>query len=247
MIAVVITCAVVVAALVVANLRLRSRIDVVTDLGRVVADERDAARAEAATAVDAAALARKQRDEALERGHRSRRDAAEVANRLSAESAARAALESELGELRAAVDEPRGPDELAEVLWGLSLRQAEVTWRVSVAVDREVASPLADADDPFRTAIEIEVDAAREEAGADIELSWVGTADVGHAHAVVALAVVRDVVHAVGTTADRTTLVVSRLGDAVELVVDSFDAEGRPVAVPLPDGLESAPGRVRIV
>ncbi|WP_436795403.1 hypothetical protein [Actinospongicola halichondriae] len=246
MIAVVITCVVVIAALVVANLRLRSHVEAVTDLGRVTADERDAARAEAAVAADDATLARKQRDEALERGHRSRRDAAEVANRLSAETGARASLETELEVVRGELEEMRSAAALVDVLWNLSVRQAESTWRVSVAVDRDAVSPFVQTRDAFRTAVEIEVDAAREEAGADLELSWDGDAPVPTAHALLALAVVRDVVNALGTTTARTMLTVRRLDDAVEVAVGAVDGDGQVVAVPFPAGLETSPGTVRV-
>lgn len=248
MLVVVITCVVVIAALVVANLRQRTRMQELEALARDTADERAAADARAAAAETAMLAAEHARDEAIERVQRSRRDAAEVANRLSAETAARAELESELDSVRqdlaAALD--AGNDGTLEQLWQLSLRRVEQTWRLSVAVDPSSPSPLDDSDDPFRTAVEIEVDAAREEAGAVIETEWSGDAPVPVSRATVGLALVRDVVDSLGTSAERTTLTLSRGVDALELTVDAVDADGRQMPVSLPADLETSPGTARI-
>ncbi len=249
MIVVVVTCVVVIVAMVIANLRLRTRADELEDLARSTADERDAARADAADAANDAALVRRQRDEALERGHRSRRDAAQVANRLTAESSARAEVEDQLRSARRDLDEARaaGVGGLADVLWLLSVRQAATTWRMSIAVDPSEPSPLEGCDDQFRAAIEIEVDAAREESGADLELEWAGEVVApAPERAVVALAVVRDVISELATTSARTTLRVSCLDDAVEIEAESVDAAGASLPVSLPSQIESGPGRARI-
>lgn len=248
MIVVVITCVVVIAAMVFANLRLRARADEFAALARATADERDASRAQAVDAATDAAAARKERDDALERVNRSRRDAAQVANRLTAETAARAQAESELESTLRRLEEARdaGVGGLADLLWSLSVRRAETTWRLSIAVDPSAASPFAGQSDLFRTAAEIEVDAAREESGADIELEWTGDAVVESERAVVALAVLRDVVDALSTAAASTTVAVSCLDDGVELAVRAVDADGTPMEVRLPAEIESEPGRARI-
>lgn len=248
MLVVVITCVVVIVALMAANLRQRSHLQELEALARDTADERDAADARAAAAATATIAAERARDEALERVQRSRRDAAEVANRLSAETAARASVEAELVAIREelAAAESTGADGTVEQLWQLALRRAEQTWRLSVAIDRTGPSPLADTEDPFRTAVEIEVDAAREEAGAVIEIEWVGDAPVPAHRAAVGLALVRDLVDSLGTTADRTTMTVRCEDDALEVGVEALDVDGRPLPVPLPAGLEMAPGAARI-
>ncbi len=248
MIVVVITCVVVIVALVVANLRLRTRGDELAALARATADERDSARSDASACADEAATVRRERDDALDRGNRSRRDAAEVANRLSAETAVREARESELDATRRALEVARaaGVGGLADVLWDLSLRQAEATWRLSIAVDPSAPSPLAACIDPFRTAVEIEIDAAREESGAVIELTWIGDGATASEHSVVALAIVRDVINQVGTAAASTTLTIACLDDAVELTVDSVDDDGEPVEVAMPHQPDAKPGWARI-
>lgn len=248
MLVVVITCVVVIAALVVANLRQRTRMQELGVLVRDATDERDAADTRAAAAETATLSAERARDEALERVQRSRRDAAEVANRLSAESAARAETETELASARAELEAARsaGADGTIEHLWQLSLRRTEQTWCLSVAVDPSSPSPLADADDAFRTAVEVEIDAAREEAGAVIEVEWAGDTPVPDDRAAVGLALVRDVIDTLGTTAERTTVTISCGPDALELAVEALDADGQPLPVPLPDGLEVSPGTARI-
>ena len=248
MLVVVITCVVVIAALVVAILRQRAAMQEVEALARDAADERDAADARAAAAGTATLAAERERDEALERVQRSRRDAAEVANRLSAEAAAKAELEAEVATLRDELEAARssGDDETIEHLWQLSLRRTEQTWRLSIAIDPAGPSPLVDTDDPFRTAVEVEIDAAREEAGAVIEVEWTGDAPVPADRATLGLALVRDIVDSLGTTADRTTVTVTRHADALEIAVEAVDVDGQPLPVPLPDGLETSPGTARI-
>lgn len=248
MLVLVITCVVVIAALVVANLRQRVRMRQLEALARDTTDERDAADLRAAASRRATVAAERARDEALERVQRSRRDAAEVANRLSAETAAKAEVDAELVALREELEAARraGGDGTIEQLWQLSLRRAEATWRLSVAIDPAGESPLADTADPFRAAVEIEIDAAREEAGAVIEIEWIGDAPVPVERAIVGLALVRDLVDSLGTMADRTALTLTSRADALEVAVEALDADGQPLPVPLPSGLEASPGTARI-
>ena len=73
--------------------RARTAERTLADRLAAVSAERDAALAGAAEASERAALAGDERDDALERVHRARRDATEVANRLQDEVAARTALD----------------------------------------------------------------------------------------------------------------------------------------------------------
>lgn len=248
MIVVVITCVVVIVALVVANFRLRTRGDELATLVRATTEERDLARADAAAHADEAATVRSERDDALQRVDRARRDAAAVANRLSAETAAREASEGALEATRRALDAARaaGVGDLADVLWDLSLRQTEATWRLSVAVDPSAPSPLQACVDPFRTAVEVEIDAAREESGAVFELTWTGDGTTPTERSVVALAAVRDIIDQVGTVAASTSLTIACRDDAVELTVASIGDDGEPVEVAMPAPVESGPGSARI-
>lgn len=65
----------------------------------------------------------------------------------------------------------------ATALWHLELARAERTWRHSVAVSPDQASPFADTDDPLGTAVAIEVAALREEVGVAMELQWEAAVD----------------------------------------------------------------------
>lgn len=60
----------------------------------------------------------------------------------------------------------------AEALWQLELARSERTWRHSVAAAPDGPGPFVAADDPLRTAVEIEVAALREDVGAAMELTW---------------------------------------------------------------------------
>lgn len=254
--------AVVVVVLAVVVIRLRRRVD---ELGVELADLR-VARDEALAAREAAVAETRavagERDDALERVTRSRRDAAEVANRLSAETERREAIEADLAALRedftaaeaelaaakqarsAATRDPGGDASTAAALWALQLRQTAHTWRLSISLGSDDACPLDETDDPFRTAVEIEVDAAREEGGAAIDLEWGdGELDPAPAQAALALAVVRDVIAAVGTIAGRTVLRVDPDPGGVAIVVEAYDDADVPIAVELPASLEVEPGR----
>lgn len=217
---------------------------------------------------DAAEVANRLRDEtsAREAAEQSQRDlAAELdAARVELDAARaelgsiRAELEAHecpapaIGDLTAPDREPsatRDPVEAldADVLWALALAQVEQTWRVSLAVGPAEDSPLRSGEDLFRRAIEIEVEAAREEAGADVELRWEGAgAEVPSRQAVLAWALVRDVITRYATVAAHTELTLRVDEDAVELRVEATDDDGRPTPVRLPAPLEVGPGVVRV-
>lgn len=210
---------------------------------------RDVARDYAETAVERADAMAKERDDALERVSRARRDAAEVANRLQEETAARAEADA----ARMALEDERDAHECApgdldsEVLWALALSQAERTWRISLALGADDRSPLVGADGLFRAAVEIEVDAVREESGADVELRWEEPcSEPSAARAVLAWSVVRDVITRYATTADRIHLRLASTPSGIELCASATGPDGAELPVVLPGPLEVAPGRVAI-
>ncbi|MDZ7675934.1 MAG: hypothetical protein U5K30_12810 [Acidimicrobiales bacterium] len=265
MVVALVVCALVVVALVVAVLRLRAWIDELTRLLDDTRGERDQSRTDASQATARAEELVQERDDALERVNRARRDAAEVANRLRDETTARTETESELDKLRselddvraeladsaaaagAAVREPGADASYAEALWALLLRQVEHTWRVSIALGPDDTSPLADAADPFRAAVEIEVEAAREEGGAAVDLVWAdGATSPGPAPAALALALLRELIARLGITAGRTQLTVSPGDEHIDVRVEAVDDGGAPMTVELPTSLEVEPGVARI-
>jgi len=200
--------------------------------------------------------ARAERDGALEREKRAKREAAEVARRLKDEHEARAQadaavarLESDLAALRddlataEAAAATRGDDDV-EQLWALALAGVRRTWDVSVAPSPGLPSPIDDAADPLRAAIEVEVDAAREEAGAAIELEWSGDEVAPPAVALRALSIVQAVIARLAKVSEDAVLRVASGPDGVEIEVEGTDAEGRSV-VPADVAAEHqvAPGR----
>lgn len=237
--------------------------------------ELDDADNEITAALAEASQATKERDDAFERVQRARRDAAEVAGRLYEEQTAREAAErrADAADARAATAEEvlRERTEELEVLrttvadlerevaaatsaggvevdqlWSLALAASERLWHTSVAAGPVGVSPLADADDPLRTAIEIEVDAAREEAGAAIELVWELDGIVPVAQAVLALATVQGLVASVAKTAASATLTIRGVGGGVEVTMAATDDDGVPLDVAIAGSAAVAPGRYRV-
>lgn len=246
MIVVVIVCLLAVVGLAVALWRFQQHIDELSAERDDLASELDSADNEVTEALAATVAAEKARDDALERVQRSRRDAAEVAKRLAEESAARAGAEARLSELSGELDrataenaelrdqlDAAGPSVDVDRLWALALADVERTWRMSVASGPDAVSPLGDSNDPLRTAVEIEVDAAREEAGAAIELDWRVEDVVTPAEGVVVLATVRQLIASVAKTASSALLTVTSSGDGVEVGVDARDDDDAPIVIDL--------------
>lgn len=228
MLAVSIVLFVIAVALAVQLARTSTRLQGVTeDLGEAVR-ARQAAEAARRVAEGQAAEAVRERDDALERAHRARRDSADVAKRMKQEADARAAAETALAEAEAAA---AGGDVQAAELWTLALAAVRRTWEVSVAPSPGLPSPLDDSDDELRDAIGIEVDAAREEAGASIELVWSGTPVAGPAVAVRTLALVQELIGRLAKASDGAVLHVTSAPTRVELEVTGTRADGAPAPV----------------
>jgi hypothetical protein len=240
--------------------RTRARLGAVTDdLGEAI-QAREAAGAARRDAEADAAAARRERDEALEREKRTKREAAEVSRRMKDEAERRsvaeeavAAAEAERSRLADALAEAEAAssggdeDERASQLWSLALAGVRRTWEVSVAPSPGMASPLDDADDQLRAAVTIEVDAAREEAGAAIELEWTGDVVAPAPVSVRVLSIVRELVNRVAKVSDESELRVTSTGEGVTIEVSATDAEGRSV---VPDDVavehRVAPGRYQV-
>ena len=251
-------------------LRERSRASALGDELAAMTTARDLATVAADDAEERARLADRARDDALERVQRSRRDAAEVANRLREETAARTEAEAAVersaaecgrlqGDLASRTDEleavraelasrPAGDrDRDADVLWHLALGRIERLWRTSISLLPEDPSPIQGSDDPLRSAAEVVVDAAREEAGADIELVWVGSGrEVPVDRATVALAVVESVVDTVSKATLRTTIRVTVDAGEVEIAVETDDDVPLDDTCGVPTALSAGAGRYRV-
>jgi hypothetical protein len=208
--------------------RTNSRLEAVNaDLAEAVR-ARDAAEAARRTAEAAAGEARRERDDALERANRARRDAADVAKRMKLEADARASAEAALADAEAAAS---GGDQQAAELWELALAAVRRTWEVSVAPSPGLPSPLEGSDDELRDAVSIEVEAAREEAGAAIDLEWSGPAVTSPGVAVRTLALVQELIGRVAKATGTAVLQVEVHQGSVRIRVTGTDIEGRPAPV----------------
>ncbi len=134
----------------------------------------------------------------------------------------------------------------AGMLWALALVRVERIWRNSISLGLDDGSPLDDADDQLRAAVEIGVDAAREDAGADIELSWSGDRVVDGAPALVVLAAIESVIDAMAKTTSTTVIDVVVGPDDVRITFAATDDSGTALDVAVPDGLQSSPGVVSV-
>lgn len=211
---------------------------------RAAAAEKEAARAdaerdEARHEADAAAQARADAEDRLA-GFEQRLADAEAAQATAAESAARA---------RASAPDITGEID-AQVLWALEKSRTERTWRHSVAVD-PTASPFTDAGPALTEAIQVELDAAREEVGAEVDLDAELDGDVTAAGAVLTLRVVQELVADVVRRAESTVIRLRADGRDLVVTIDATDEDGRaipPAVLPAPPSplIEAAAGTIRI-
>jgi hypothetical protein len=183
--------------------------------------ERDAAQAEAA---DARAERDASQVDATEA--RTERDAAQ-AEAVDARERATAA-EALAGEAA----RQRGLD--AELLWALERERTDRTWRHSVAVGPTSSSVFDGVDDALREALQVELDAAREEVGCVVELQADLPAGVSAAASVLALRSAQELLARAVKVAERVTLHVHADGDDLVVAVDAFDADDAPVVIESP-------------
>lgn len=241
MVFVVLLLAVVAALLAVVAVRARRQVAELAQRVEDVEQARSSAQAALRAAEAAAEVAATERDDALERVNRARRDAAQVAKRMQEEAEARAAAEEErrstlaerdrLEEELAVAEEAAasGGDAKLDELWSLALAGVRRTWEVSVCPSPGMPSPLDDTDDELRTALEIEVDAAREEAGAAIDLEWRGDDVAPLAVAVRALSIAQELIARLAKVAEEASLVVESSGGTVIMAVQAVGASGEDV------------------
>jgi hypothetical protein len=165
--------------------------------------------------------------------------------------AAREAADREAAERREAgalVD--RGID--ADVLWQLERERSERTWRHSVAVGPTTSSVFDGVDDVLREALQVELDAAREEVGCVVDLHAELPPNVTVAASLLTLRSAQELLARAVKAADKTTLHVRTDGEDLIVTVHAVDTDDAPIAVeplafpPSPD-IEPTEGGVRIV
>jgi hypothetical protein len=233
MLVAVVVLAVVAVAAIVAALATRSRL--VTERGRLAA-------AETAASARSAELASAHEDLTSARGA------------LAAETLAHAADTERLEQLRtelagveqvAAAAEERARDAAAAsgiepgVVWPLELQRSERLWHFSVSPGTQADSPLAATRSPLITALEVEVDAARNDVGADVELTADLPANVEPATAVLVMRIAQELLADVVRRSETATLHVSIDGDDIVVAVEAVGRNGDPV-LPEPLPVESS-------
>ena len=179
--------------------------------------ERDAAAAERHAAMVRATEAESARDTAAADAAEARTEAAE----------ARAAVEQ--AEARAAEAAGRNGID-PQLLWSLEKARSERTWRQSVALG-EGGSFLDGADDPLREAIQVELDAAREDVGAVVELDAELPATVTPAGSMLVLRAAQELLAHTVKAAEEATLRIRTDGEDVLVTIDAADENGQSVAL----------------
>lgn len=200
----------------------------------------------------------RERDDALARELRVKRDAAEVAKRLEAAARERDQLTTTQAELVAERDalaeecerlqtRPTSDDAASmdgELVWALTLARIDRLWQVSVSSGIGAASPLIGSSSLLADALEILVAAAREEAGATVELTYTGDGEVEGSTAATVVCLCEELVAAAIEGADETRAEIEVTDDDV-IVSVSATRDGRDVAVPGPTAL-LIDGRYRV-
>jgi len=214
---------------------------------------RNAALDDAATAAERAAAASSRADSADERWAaaddraKEAEDRAKAADdraqategRVQAAEERAAAAEQRVDDLVAALDARGGNEDGgavdAHLLWSLEQSRSERTWRHSVAVGPESTSVFVDAAEPLREALQVELDAAREEVGAVVELEADLPGAITPAGCVLTLRAAQELLADVVRRAEETTLVVGADGSDLVVTIKATDEDGEPVAAPTLD------------
>jgi len=214
-------------------------------------------RLRAQRAATAAATATSEQTASDRDGERARAETAEAAR--DAAEAGRTEAEARTAEVtQQIVDAEARAAEAAtrngldpELLWTLERARSERTWRQSVALGDGPDSVFDGAEDPLREALQVELDAAREDVGSIVELEMDVPPTVSAAGSMLVLRAAQELLARAFKAAEETTLHVHADGTDVIVTVVATDEEGAPVAVeplavsPSAD-LEATDGGVRI-
>ena len=119
----------------------------------------------------------------------------------------------------------------AGVLWALELLRSERTWRHSVAPGPDSPSGLSDTAEPLREALQIELDAAREEVGVEVELSADLPAEITAAGSLLALRVAQELLAPAVRQGELTSVQLSADGTDLVIAVHALDQDDEPVAL----------------
>jgi hypothetical protein len=138
-----------------------------------------------------------------------------------------------------------------ELLWTLERARSERTWRQSVALGADSTSVFEGSEHPLREALQVELDAAREDVGARVELDTDVPADVTAGGSVLVLRAAQELLARAVKVAEETTLHVRADGEDVVVTIEAVDEEGAavaidPLAVPASADVEATDGGVRV-
>lgn len=198
-------------------------------------------RTEAEARASAAEEAASRTDEARSQAER-RADEAQAAAEQARLDATAAAERADAADRRvSAAERPPASGVDAEVLWALERLRSERTWRLSVATGPDTASSLVAATDPLVEALRIELEAAREEIGAIVELDVELAGPLTSAGTLLTLRAAQELLAAVVRASEDTVLSLRTDGRDVVVSVRGLDEHGEPVLpspLPLPPSLD---------
>ena len=121
------------------------------------------------------------------------------------------------------------------VLWILEQARSERTWRFSVASGPDSPSVFAESSDPLLAALQVELDAAREDVGTVVELDAELPDGLTLAASVLTLRAAQELVADIVRRSEETTLRIRADGTDLVVDVDSIDENGdRVLPTPLP-------------
>jgi hypothetical protein len=199
----------------------------------------EAARRDHTDAVARIAVADRRADAAEDDRDRARADTeVAVAARIAAEERADDA-ERRTDELATRHAATSGGSVDAEVLWALERARSARLWRLAVAIAPDAARPASDT--PLLDALQVELDAAREEVGATVDLEAQLPDQLTAASSLLALRATQELLAGVVRRAEETTVRVRSDGRDLLISVHAVDVEGEPVDVErllLPPSLE---------
>lgn len=123
----------------------------------------------------------------------------------------------------------------ADVVWILERARSERTWRFSVATGPTSESVFEGAGDPLLAALQVELDAAREDVGAIVELDAELPGGLSSAASVLTLRAAQELLADVVRRSEETVLRLRADADDLVIDVESVDENGQPVRPrPLP-------------
>ena len=220
----------------------RRRLAAQRELTRLAEDRATAKEADAAAKAAALEAETKERSAAQSLAHEHEEEA-----RLAAERAAAAeaeaqsaseradAAEASIVSIRQAAAASAGVD--PAVLWIMEQARSERTWRFSVAPHPETPSVFNDDANPLLAAVQVELDAAREDVGAVVELDADLPDGLTVSASVLALRVTQELIADIVRRSEESTVRIGVDGTDLVVDIDAVDEDGEPVLpnpLPLP-------------